>query len=121
MRILSNLLTALVGLAHVGFMVLEMFLWNGPIGQRIFAMTPEQSAATAVLAANQGLYNGLIAAGLFWGAMSGRRDLKIFFLVCVVMAGVFGAMTAKFTILFAQAAPALVALLATLAAKEENR
>lgn len=121
MRILSNLLTALVGLAHVGFMVLEMFLWNGPIGQRIFAMTPEQSETMAVLAANQGLYNGLIAAGLFWGAMSGRRDLKIFFLVCVIMAGVFGAMTAKFTILFTQAAPALVALLATLAAKDESR
>ena len=121
MRVLSNLLTALVGLLHVGFMILEMFLWDGPVGRRIFAMTPEQSATTAVLAANQGLYNGLIAAGLFWGAMSGRRDLKIFFLVCVILAGVFGAMSAKVTILFTQAAPALLALLVTLAAREQTQ
>ena len=118
MHLIARLLTALVGLAHVGFMILEMFLWNTSTGQRIFAMTPEQSATTAVLAANQGLYNGLIAAGLFWSAASGRRDLSVFFLVCVIMAGLFGGLTAKPTIVLIQAAPAFVALLAVLAAKQ---
>ena len=120
MQLIARLLTALVGLAHVGFMILEMFLWNTPTGQRIFALTPEQSAATAVLAANQGLYNGLIAAGLFWAAASGRRDLSVFFLVCVIMAGLFGGLTAKPTIVLFQAAPAFVALLAVLAAKSRT-
>ena len=110
MNSLANILVAAVALLHIGFMVLEMFLWSGPIGQRIFALTPEMSSAMAPLAANQGLYNGFIAAGLLWGAMSNRFDLRVFFLVCVVMAGVFGGISAKATILFVQAVPGLVAL-----------
>jgi putative membrane protein len=117
-RIVSNLLIVIVALLHIGFMGLEMFLWTMPEGQRIFAMTPEVSAITAVLAANQGLYNGFIAAGLLWSAFSDRRDLKIFFLVCVVMAGIFGAMSAKLSILFLQAVPGAIALAAVLASKE---
>lgn len=116
MNMLAGALVFLVAIIHVGFAVLEMFLWNGPIGIRIFGQTPEFMQTTAVLAANQGLYNLLLAGGLAWGAWSGRSDLRIFFLVCVIAAGVFGAMTAKSTILFTQAMPAAVALLAVLAA-----
>ncbi len=120
MNILANILVAIVALLHIGFMVLEMFLWNGPTGQRIFAMTPEMSSATAVLAANQGLYNGFIAAGLLWGVMSNRLDLRVFFLTCVVLAGVFGGISAKSTILFTQAAPGLVALAFVLLANRQR-
>ena len=115
MRVLSTLLIVIVALLHIGFMGLEMFLWSTPEGQRIFGMTPEVSALTSVLAANQGLYNGFIAAGLLWSAFSGRCDLRIFFLVCVVMAGLFGAMSAKPSILFLQALPGALALAAVLA------
>jgi putative membrane protein len=86
-----------------------MFFWNHPVGQRIFGMTPEVSAASATLAANQGLYNGFLAAGLFWGLIAGRRDVKLFFLGCVILAGLFGGFTAKTSILFTQALPALIA------------
>jgi putative membrane protein len=110
MNMMANLLVVVVAALHVGFMVLEMFLWTGPIGQRVFALTPELAATMAPLAANQGLYNGFIAAGLLWGASSNRFDLKVFFLVCVVMAGVFGGISAKATILFTQALPGLLAL-----------
>jgi putative membrane protein len=120
-RILSTLLVVIVALLHIGFMGLEMFLWTMPLGQRLLSMTPEVSAVTAVLAANQGLYNGFIAAGLLWSAISGRRDLKIFFLVCVVMAGIFGAMTAKLSILFLQAMPGAIALAFVLATKDRTQ
>lgn len=111
MRILSQILIGLVALAHVWFLVLEMFLWTGPIGLKTFAMTQDFATASAVLAANQGLYNGFLVAGLLWALISDRRDLKFFFLGCVVVAGVFGAITAKITILFVQALPAVVALI----------
>lgn len=117
MRMISLLLIALVALIHVGFLILEMFYWNHPIGREIFKMTPEVSASSAILAANQGLYNGFLAAGLVWGLVTGRRDVKVFFLACVVVAGVYGGLTAKTTILFTQAAPGLLALLAVLAAR----
>jgi putative membrane protein len=110
MAMLANIMTALVALEHVGILVLEMFFWDHDLGRRIFQMTPEVSRASAVLAANQGLYNGFLAAGLFWGLWSGRLDLKAFFLGCVIVAGVFGALTAKTTILFTQALPAAIAL-----------
>ena len=110
MRIIANALTGLVALAHVGFLVLEMFFWDHPVGRKIFSMTPEVSASSATLAANQGLYNGFLAAGLVWGLVANRRDVKVFFLCCVVVAGVFGAITAKGSILVTQALPALVAL-----------
>jgi len=117
MRIIAALLVVFVVLSHVAFLLLEMFYWNGPVGQQIFHMTPEFSASTAVLAANQGLYNGFLAAGLIWGLVAGRRDVKIFFLCCVIVAGVYGGLTAKMTILYVQGIPALLALLAVLAVR----
>lgn len=117
MNLIARLLTALVALAHAGFMALEMFLWTGPIGQRVFATTPEFAAQSAALAANQGLYNGFLAAGLLWGAIRNSREFMIFFLLCVIAAGIYGGLTAKPSILFIQSAPAAVALLAVLAAK----
>jgi len=112
MATLANVVAALVALLHVGFLVLEMFLWDTPAGRRIFGMKPEQAAATRVLAANQGLYNGFLAAGLIWGLWLGDagRDVLVFFLVCVVIAGVYGALTASRRILYVQALPAAVAL-----------
>lgn len=116
MKHLASALVAFVALSHVGILVLEMFFWDHPVGRRIFAMTPEVSASSAVLAMNQGLYNGFLAGGLIWGLVSGRRDLKIFFLVCVVIAGVFGGLTAKPTIVLTQALPAALALVCVLLA-----
>ena len=109
---LANALVALVAVEHLGFLVLEMFLWTTPFGMRTFALTPEFAEASAVLAANQGLYNGFLAAGLVFGLVRRRdgRATQAFFLACVVVAGVFGALTAKPSILFAQAVPAAVAL-----------
>lgn len=114
MKLTAKILTALVAIEHIGIMILEMFFWDHPVGQRIFAMTPEVSAGSAALAANQGLYNGFLAAGLFWGLLSGRREVKLFFLGCVVIAGVFGAATAKPSIFFTQALPAIIAFIAVL-------
>ena len=120
MAALSRILVALVALLHFGFLVLEMFLWTGTIGQRVFAMTPEYADQTAVLAANQGLYNGFLAVGLLWGAIRVSRDFMIFFLLCVIAAGVYGGLTAKLSILYFQAIPGLVALLAVLAARRTS-
>lgn len=113
MRILGGFLVALVAALHIGFLVLEMFLWTTPFGLRTFNLTPEFAAASAPLAANQGLYNGFLAAGLIWGLLARESAfaIKVFFLVCVIVAGVFGAATAKGTILFVQALPAAIALL----------
>jgi putative membrane protein len=118
MKAIANVLTGLVTLSHVGFLVLEMFFWDHPVGRRIFGMTPEVSASSAVLAANQGLYNGFLAAGLLWALYADRRELKIFFLGCVTIAGVFGGMTAKTSILLTQALPAAVALSVVVLAHE---
>lgn len=119
MGVLSRILVALVALLHFGFLVLEMFLWTGTIGQRVFSMTPEFADQTAVLAANQGLYNGFLAVGLLWGAIRVSRDFMIFFLLCVIVAGVYGGITAKMSILYIQAVPGLIALAAVLAAKRK--
>ncbi|HEX9852801.1 MAG TPA: DUF1304 domain-containing protein [Woeseiaceae bacterium] len=112
MRKLAHWLIAVVALEHLAFLVLEMFLWTTPIGMRIFALTPEFAQQSAALAANQGLYNGFLAAGLIWSLVQkgDAHSTKVFFLVCVVVAGVFGAITAKTSILYVQAAPALIAL-----------
>ena len=110
MQIACQILIAVVALAHAGFLVLEMFFWDHPTGRKVFRLTPEFSAASRVLAANQGLYNGFLAAGLIWALWSDRFDLKVFFLACVIVAGVFGAMTVKPKIFFIQALPALLAL-----------
>src|SRR3990172_7392846 len=116
MRILANLLVAVVALTHVGFLVLEMFFWNHPVGRKIFAMTPEVSASSATLAANQGLYNGFLAAGLIWGLLAGRADVQVFFLACVIVAGVYGGLTAKMSIIYLQALPGVLALILVLLA-----
>jgi putative membrane protein len=115
MKVLANVLVGLVALSHVGILVLEMFFWDHPVGRRIFGMTPEVSASSATLAANQGLYNGFLAAGLVWALWADRRELKIFFLGCVIVAGIFGGLTAKTSILFTQALPAAIALAAVMA------
>jgi putative membrane protein len=120
MRLLSIALCWLVTAAHLGFLVLEMFFWNHPVGRKIFAMSPEFSASSAVLAMNQGLYNGFIAAGLVWGIVAKRTDIKVFFLACAIVAGVFGAITAKPTILFIQALPAALALVAVLLSNKKS-
>ncbi len=114
MKMLASVLMATVAAIHVYIVVLEMLLWQKPLGRRVFRMTPEQAAQTATLAANQGLYNGFLAAGLVWGLLSGdelRRPVGTFFLVCVAVAGVFGAKTVSRRILFVQTLPALAALL----------
>jgi putative membrane protein len=109
-RLLASLAVVLVALSHVGFLVLEMFYWDHPVGRRIFGMTPEQSRSSAALAANQGLYNGFLAAGLVWGLWSGGPAVTTFFLACVVVAGVYGGITAKRSILVTQALPGAIAL-----------
>ncbi len=114
MKLLATVFTAFVAVSHIGILVLEMFFWDHPVGQKIFSMTPEVSASSAVLAMNQGLYNGFLAAGLIWGLLAKRRDVQLFFLSCVVIAGIFGAITAKTSILFTQGMPALIALLLVL-------
>jgi putative membrane protein len=115
---LANVLIGLVALLHVYFLVLEMFLWDKPFGRRTFGLTPEFATASKALAANQGLYNGFLAAGLVWGLCLGPAGtaVKLFFLACVIVAGVFGALTVNRKILFVQAVPALAALLALYAA-----
>jgi putative membrane protein len=120
-RIIANVLIGLVTLSHLGFLVLEMFLWDHPVGRKVFSLTPDLSAQTAALAANQGLYNGFLAAGLVWALWADRRDLKIFFLGCVIVAGVFGALTAKTSILFVQGLPAAIALVVSLLAAAPAR
>jgi len=108
----ANILVGIVAVLHIGFLVLEMFLWDHPVGRRSFKMTPEYSKESATLAANQGLYNGFLAAGLIWGLVIGDAAVKIFFLLCVLIAGIYGGFTAKRSILYMQALPALLALVA---------
>ncbi len=119
MKIIAVLLTLFVAVSHIGILILEMFFWNHPVGQRIFSMTPEVAAASEVLAMNQGLYNGFLAAGLFLGLLKNKLDIIVFFLCCVIVAGIFGAATAKFTILFTQGLPALLSLIAVLVSREK--
>lgn len=114
---LANVLIGLVALLHVYFLVLEMFLWDKPFGRKTFGLTPEFATASKALAANQGLYNGFLAAGLVWGLSLGADGgaVKVFFLACVIVAGIFGAVTVNRKILFVQAVPAAIALAACLA------
>ena len=112
MSTLANLVVAFVGLLHVYILVLEMFLWDKPAGLKAFRQTPESAAASKVLAANQGLYNGFLAAGLFWGLSLGTagNPVKVFFLLCVAVAGLYGAATVGRKILFIQTLPAALGL-----------
>jgi putative membrane protein len=119
MSSLAKAAVGIVALLHAYFLVLEMFLWDTPVGRKAFGLTPEFSAASKVLAANQGLYNGFLAAGLGWGLWRGAegRATAIFFLGCVIAAGLFGAATASRKILFVQALPGAVALALILATR----
>ena len=112
MTLIANIVIVLVALLHVYFLVLEMFLWDKPAGLRAFGQTLEAAKASKVLAANQGLYNDFLAAGLMWGLMlgPGGTNVKLFFLGCVLIAGLFGAATASRKILFVQALPAAAGL-----------
>ena len=112
---IANILVALVAALHAYFLILEMFLWDKPQGLKVFRNTPEKAAITKVLAANQGLYNGFLAAGLVWGLVHGNPafafQIKAFFLLCVIIAGVYGAVSVSRKILFVQALPAAIALI----------
>lgn len=112
--LIANILVALVAALHAYFLILEMFLWDKPLGLKTFRNTPEKAEITKVLAGNQGLYNGFLAAGLIWGLMHGNPALafqiKVFFLLCVIVAGAYGAATVSTRILIVQALPAAIAL-----------
>jgi putative membrane protein len=113
MNTAARIAIAVVGLLHVYFLVLEMFLWTKPAGLRAFGLTPEKAEVSKVLAANQGLYNGFLAAGLFWSLLVGGHEgvhIAFFFLFCVIIAGLYGAATASRKILYVQALPGLIAL-----------
>lgn len=112
MSMVANILIAIIAMLHLYFLVLEMFLWDKPAGMRAFGHSAEKAAASKVLAANQGLYNGFLAAGLLWGLSLGAAGthIQVFFLLCVLIAGIYGAVTASRKILYVQALPALIAL-----------
>jgi putative membrane protein len=112
---IANILVALVAALHIYFLILEMFLWTKPLGLKTFRNSPEKAAESAVLAANQGLYNGFLAAGLIWGLIQSAPafafQIKVFFLLCVIVAGIYGAATVGRRILLVQAMPAAIALI----------
>ncbi len=110
--IVSSLVIGLIAVLHVYILVLEMFLWDKPAGRKAFGHTQEMASMSKVLAANQGLYNGFLAAGLFWGLYLGQAgfDIKVFFLGCIFVAGLYGGFTAKFKIIYIQAVPACIGL-----------
>ena len=111
MSILTTIAISLVIVLHILFLILEMFLWNTPFGRKTFGLKQDYAKQSAALAANQGLYNGFLAAGLLWGLVStGGFDALIFFLGCIIIAGIYGALTAKRSILFLQALPAAIAM-----------
>jgi putative membrane protein len=111
MSSIAAILVALVALLHVYFLILEMFLWTRPQGRAAFGTTVDFAEASKTLAANQGLYNGFLAVGLFWGLFADKEDVLFFFLLCVIAAGLYGAATVSRKILLVQALPAAVALL----------
>lgn len=112
MPLITDLFVAFIALLHVYILVLEMFLWDKPAGRKAFGHSPEKAKESKVLAANQGLYNGFLAAGLLWGLYLGEAgfDIKVFFLCCILVAGVYGGFTAKRKILYVQALPATITL-----------
>ena len=112
MSMLAQGLIVLVALLHLYFLVLEMFLWTRPLGLKTFRNTPEKAEITRVLAANQGLYNGFLAAGLFYAIATNSREFALFFLACVVVAALYGAYSVNKRIFLVQALPALLALAA---------
>ncbi len=120
MAIVAQVLIAIVAVLHLYIMVLEMFLWTSPRGRKVFGRTLEEAEASKVLAANQGLYNGFLAAGLIWGLLHPVQEfawqIQLFFLACVAVAGLYGAATAMRKILFIQTVPAVLAMIAVVLA-----
>ena len=116
MSLIAIVLIVLVALLHVYFLVLEMFLWTRPLGMKTFRNTPEKAEITKVLAANQGLYNGFLAAGLLWAAFAGKSDVALFFLGCVVVAALYGAYSVSKRIFYVQGVPAIAAIAAVMLA-----
>ncbi|MEL1263577.1 DUF1304 domain-containing protein [Pseudoxanthomonas putridarboris] len=112
MTLLASVLVVLVALLHLYFLVLEMFLWTRPLGMKTFRNTPEKAETTRVLAANQGLYNGFLAAGLLWGLFTAQWNVVVFFLLCVVVAALYGAWSVSRRIFYVQGVPAIAALAA---------
>ena len=121
MKIIALTLTAFVAMLHLWFMVVEMFLWQHPIGLGMFGLTEEFARETAYMAKNQGLYNGFLVAGLLWGMIAKKRDVVIFFLLCVIVAGIYGAITVSPTIFVVQAVPAILALGALMMASGRDK
>lgn len=109
----ATILAILLGLLHVWIMVLEVFLWNSPYGRKAFGMSHEKALATKVMAINQGVYNGFLAVGIFWGLLRSDVGVQMFFFVCIFIAGIVGALTASRKIIFVQTVPALLALITT--------
>lgn len=124
MQLVSNILVLLVALLHFYFLILEMFLWTTPFGLKTFGQTLEKAEASAVLAANQGLYNGFLAAGLVWGLFSSNfqfsYSIKVFFLSCVIVAGLYGAYSVNKKIFFVQALPAILSLILVFVIRDVN-
>ncbi|MGL4634877.1 MAG: DUF1304 domain-containing protein [Beijerinckiaceae bacterium] len=122
MKTIATALLLLVLASHIGFLVMEMFFWTSPFVMKTFNLTPEFAQASKAMAANQGLYNGFLAAGLFWGWLKGDDGfaLKVFFLSCVIVAGIVGALTVKMSILFVQGLPAALALGALFASRNSK-
>lgn len=120
MKFLAGFMTFLVAALHFGFLVLEMFFWDHPIGHKIFSMTEEVAKSSEVLAMNQGLYNGFLGLGLLLGLITGNQTLKVFLLMCIVIAGIFGGVTAKTSILYIQALPAFITLLLVIKSKRRR-
>jgi putative membrane protein len=114
MTVVADIVVAIVAALHLYFLTLEMFLWDTPTGRRTFGTDAEFATASKTLAANQGLYNGFLAAGLVWGIIGGQQDVKLFFLACVIVAGAYGAVTVNRRILVAQALPALIGFILVL-------
>ena len=117
MNIVAGILVGLVAALHLYFLVLEMFLWTTPTGRKAFGLEPAFAEESKTLAANQGLYNGFLVAGLVWGLVADRTDVKVFFLACVIVAGLYGAATVSRRILLVQAVPAALALVAVLVSR----
>ena len=120
MKFFAGFMTFLVALLHIVIMVLEMFYWNHPVGQKIFSMSAEVSQSSDILAMNQGLYNSFLGFGLLWALISGNQSLKAFLLICVTIAGIFGGLSVDSKILYIQALPGFITLLLVLKAKRRQ-
>jgi len=125
MAYLSKFLVVLVALEHVYIMILEMFFWTSPKTLKVFGFTQELAEQTTAMAANQGLYNGFLAVGLLWGLLKSNKDfafqIQMFFLVCIIVAAIYGSITVKVSIIFMQGLPAILALVALLLAKRSSK